>query len=287
MNIIKTLPEFTFERMNKCTDELAPQFLKSVRAIYGSKHNGSPIHIGSCVAIEFKSKKYLLTAAHVLDENKNTSLYVSGESNLILIESEAYVTNPVQEERKNDTIDFAIIILSEKLQCEIGNIEYLTEDTMLLEEIKNNDRHCLALGYPNSKNKFNPTRGNHLKETPFVYSSYLKSDEDIYVQTGTSPIHHYLLDFCKKHSKDENNKKVNSIYPQGVSGGGLFQIEGMTNPHSYKLDSPCHGKLIGILIEFKKEQKVLVFTKLSIIINALTIQIERDARCVPAPHLGR
>ena len=276
MNIIKTLPELTFERMNECTNKLAPQLLRSVRAIYGSKPNGTPVHIGSCVAITFQSQKYLITAAHVLDENENTSLYVSGESELILIESEALVTTPIEGKREDDVIDFAIIILSESLQNQIGNIEYITEDNMLLDEIRHNDRHCLVLGYPNSKNKFNPTTGTNLKETPFIYSSYLKSNADIHMQTGTSPANHYLLDFCKKHSKDENNKTVNSIYPRGVSGGGLFQIEGMTNPNSYKPETPCHSKLIGILIEFKKSKKVLVFTKLKVIITALIIQTEKS-----------
>ena len=288
MNLIKSITEITSERMNQCTDELGVKYLRSVRAIYGSTENGKPTHIGSCVAIEYNYQKYLITAAHVLDENEFTSLYVSGNSELVLIESEALTTNSPNGNRDNDTIDFAIIIISDQLSEKIGNIVYLTEDDLHLEETTEKHKYCLALGFPNSKNKLNPTLGNHVKETPFVYSSLLKFDDKLYIDTDTNPKYHLLLDFCKKYSKDENGNKVNSIYPKGVSGGGLFHIEGMSNPESYKPDTPCSGKFIGILIEFREKQKVLVYTKLSVIIHALNRVRADFSSALPTPprHAG-
>jgi hypothetical protein len=270
MSIVKTLPELALERMNHCSDVLANKYLKSVRAIYGSTENGKPIHIGSCVAVKLNNENYLITAAHVIDHNKFTSLYVSGENDLVLIEAAAHITAAPDGDREKDIFDFAILKPSSEMEEKIGNIEYICQSEMLLRDLKDAEKFCLALGYPNSKNKLNPKNGNSVKETPFVYTSVLKHEADFYSKAGANKSQHYLLDYCKNHSKDQMNNKVNSISPKGVSGGGLFFIEGMTNPELYKPDSPCAGKLVGVLIEFRKEHKVLLYTKLSTILSALT-----------------
>lgn len=275
MSIVKSLSGLTLERMNNCSDVLARKYLKSVRAIYGSTENGTPTHIGSCVAVEISSDKYLITAAHVVDLNDITSLYVSGEKNLVLIETRVDVTAAPDGDREKDKIDFAILYLSNEMKEKIGDIYYISQVDMILRDLGGNEKCCLALGYPNSKNKFNPKNCNNVKETLFVYTSNLKHEDDLYEKVEANKRHHYLLDYCQKHSKDETGGVVNSIYPQGVSGGGLFYIEGMTNPESYKPDAPCTGKLAGILIEFRKEHKVLIYTKLSTILSALTSQSTR------------
>lgn len=275
MSIIKTLPEITHERMNYCSDVLSGKYLKSVRAIYGSTENGKPEHIGSCVAVIIKNENYLITAAHVVDHNEKISLYVSGEKKLVLIETTAFLTTAPNDNRDDDIIDFAILKISPEMKERIGNIEYISEVDILTRDLTDNEKCCLALGYPNSKNKIKPNSGKNLKETPFVYTSNLKHDDDLYEKVGADKKKHYLLDFCEKHSKDEDNKIINSISPKGVSGGGLFYIEGMTRPESYTPDAPCVGKLVGILIEFRKEHKVLLYTRLSTILSALTIQSTR------------
>jgi hypothetical protein len=263
------LGELTRERMHVCSDELAHKFLKSVRAIYGSTERGTPIHLRSCVAMEIDGERYLVSAAHVIDNNDYTSLYVSGEKDLILIESQVHITTPPEGDREADKLDFAILPLSKNLQDNLGEIFYLKEEDLLFGDLKRNDKCCLALGYPNSKNKINPKRGNNLKETAFVYTSNLKFEKELFVATGTDEKHHYLLDYCPKHSKDEHGNTVNSVQPKGVSGGGLFLIEDMTTPDTYWTEKPCSGKLIGILIELNRENKVLIYTKLSTVINAL------------------
>lgn len=275
MNIVKSLSELTLERMNNCSDVLARKYLKSVRAIYGSTENGKPTHIGSCVAVEINNKSYLITAAHVVDHNGITSLYVSGGKSLVLIESLADVTTAPDGDREKDKVDFAIIYLSSEMKKKIGDIYYICQEEMMHRDLGGNEKCCLALGYPNSKNKLNPKNSNSIKETPFVYTSNLKYENELYEKVGADKQHHYLLDYCQKHSKNEANKIVNSIYPKGVSGGGLFYIEGMINPESYKPGVQCSGKLSGILIEYRKEHKVLIYTKLSTILSALTSQSTR------------
>lgn len=125
MSIIKTLPELTFERMNQCSDELARKYLQSVRSIYGSTERGEPEQIGSCVFIEYKGTKVLITAAHVIDNNKYTSLYVSGEKKLTLISANADLTEAPNGDRKSDKLDFSIIYLTGEMIADIGSVHYI------------------------------------------------------------------------------------------------------------------------------------------------------------------
>ena len=270
MGIIKTVDEIVRDRMNECTDILAKEYLKSVRPIYGSTEHGKPYHIGSCVLIEVSNLKYLITAAHVIDHNEITTLYVSGANDLIQIEAEALITNPSNGNRDDDKLDFAILLLPTEIIEKLGDVIFLNESLILNSPPTTKGKMYLALGFPNSKNKKVNNPEKKVTQNPFVYSSTLNLDAKIFNEVGATENQHYLLDFCSKHSKDENNNIVNSIAPKGASGGGLFFMEDMNNPESYRPDTSCTGKLVGILIENHKNQKVIMATKISVVINALT-----------------
>lgn len=272
MSVIKTLSELSKEHINKCSGEIASKYIKSVRAIYGSTDKGRPVHIGSCVVIEYRDEKYLITAAHVLDNNKYTALYVSGEFETILITGKAFITRAPDGDRKDDIIDFAIIHINDDMLESMGDLHYITEGEMELRSISGRYQCCLALGYPNSKNKYKAHRGNSLNESSFVYTAYLEHNADIYQKTGTNPDHHYLLGYSNKHLINESEEIVSSVSAKGVSGGGLFLIERATDPVCFKPNTSSSGKLIGILIEYRKNQRILIYTKLSIIMKTLASQ---------------
>lgn len=255
--------------MNECSDALAKKYLQSVKAIYGATENGKPDHIGSCVLLEYQGKNILVTAAHVIDQNKFTSLYVSGETNLVQIKGNCLITSAPNGDRDKDKFDFSILPISKELALAIGNAYFIPEIEWETQELPENERCCLALGFPNSRNKKSDPVKNHIILEPFVYTSTIKRDPTLLEEINFSPSDHYLLDFCSKHSKDSNGKITNSICPKGVSGGGLFLIENMAKPESYRPESECQGKFLGILIEQKKNKKVLVITRVSTIARAL------------------
>ncbi len=131
VSTIKTINEAVRDRMNECTDILAKEYLKSVRPIYGSTEHGKPYHIGSCVLIEINSSKYLITAAHIIDHNEITTLYISGGNDLIQIEAEALITNSKNGSRDDDKLDFAILSLSTEIIEKLGAVIFLNESDIL------------------------------------------------------------------------------------------------------------------------------------------------------------
>lgn len=283
MNTIKTVGEVTLERMNKCADSLAKKYLLSVRAIYGATDNGKPDQIGSCVLLEYKGEKLLVTAAHVIDQNEFTSLYINGETNLVQVFGICIITAAPGNDRYKDKLDFAVLPISDDIASNLGKVSFLPEDEWGLHDLLEKDRCCLALGFPNSRNKKVDDSKHAVKLAPFVYTATLKSDPKVFEETNFSIADHYLLNFCSKHSKDSSNKITNSICPKGVSGGGLFLIEDMANPESYRPEVECKGKFLGILIEQTKNKKQLAFTKISTIKTALTLRSSGTAqkRAVP------
>lgn len=232
--MIKTTNEIVRERMNECVDFLSEKYLKSVRPIYGSSELGKPEHIGSCVLLEINKEKYLITAAHVIDHNERTTLYtsgISGTDELIPIECENVIrTKSIDGTRKNDRFDFAILPVSENMMQNMGSVIFLNESDIFNHEPDKG--MYLALGFPNSKNKKPNNREKKVSQNPFIYSSHIEKNSDIFEKIGVNPDSHYLLDFCSRHSKDELGNMVNSICPQGASGGGLFFITGMNNPEN-------------------------------------------------------
>ena len=265
-----TVNEAVRDRMNECVDILAKQYMKSVRPIYGSTEHGKPFHIGSCVLLEADGSHYLITAAHVIDHNDYTTLYVSGENHLVQIEAEALITKPSNGNRADDKLDFAILPLSTDIKTQLGDVVFIGASSTSNASPESKGQLYLALGFPNSKNKKVNNTEKKVTQKPFVYSSTLNLDDNIFQEVGATKNLHYLLDFCSKHSKDENNSVVNSISPTGASGGALFFIEGMNNPENYRPNADCTGKLVGVLIENHKQQKVIMATKISVVINALT-----------------
>ncbi len=276
MNTVKTVNEIVLERMNECVDILGKEYLKSVRPIYGSTQHGNPDHIGSCILIKINKTPYLITAAHVIDHNKDTTLYIGGESDLIQIEAEALITKPNTGNRDDDKLDFSILLLSSNFIKKLGAVTFIDESSFINTSLPNKGLY-LALGFPNSKNKNTRNVENKVSQNPFVYSSTLNTDSEAFIKVGANESYHYLLQFGK-YSKNENDKKVNSIGPKGVSGGGLFLIEDMGSPESYRANAKCSGKLAGILIENHKNQKVIMATKISVVIDALT---SKDRLCEP------
>jgi hypothetical protein len=91
---IKRPQEIFGERVDECVNAAKDKFETAVRPIYGSNDLARPEHIGSSTLLRINYVPHLLTAAHVVDWNKHTSIYVAGENNLVEIEANFFSTMP-------------------------------------------------------------------------------------------------------------------------------------------------------------------------------------------------
>ena len=249
--------------------------MDSIRPIYGCNKKFDPYFIGSCVLIEVEGKKYLITAAHIIDDNDFTTLYSSGNGDKdILVEltsKKAIVTKAEGNNRDNDQLDFAILPLTTEMLKSIGNdVVFLNEKDFNLRKVPVERELHLAMGYPRSKNKKIDKKRKKVTTNPLVYSSSLVIDNEILEFVGGSEKFNLLLDYNNKEYKNEKFEIENSISPVGASGGGLFFIEGMKNLENFKPNVDCNAKLVAILIEVHEEKNIILATKLSVIFDAIS-----------------
>ena len=256
--------------MNECTEAGAKQFMSSIRPIYGSSKNMSaPIHIGTCILIEISKTKYMVSAAHVFDENKYNSLYLGARSELELVVGDIYTTQKVNGNRSEDHFDFAWMKLTSELLSKLDNVKFISENDLANEQEDPHGRLYLALGYPNSKNKKVNIQKKSVTPKFLKYSSTVKSKPSLCEKLRITGNEHLFLDFDSKQSKDSDGNIVMSVKPTGISGGGLIDMGNISKPKNFLPGIPCVGKLAGILIENHKEHKAMSAVKIGVIVNQI------------------
>lgn len=126
MATIKTQQEIYAEVISERRDQAKAKFGGAIRPIYGSTETGQPDHIGSCTLLKVGGGSQLLTAAHVIDMNEQSTLYIAGETKLVALEADFFATNKPEGNRDNDKYDFALGAISLDLEAKLGNVQYLT-----------------------------------------------------------------------------------------------------------------------------------------------------------------
>ncbi|WP_156527810.1 hypothetical protein [Bradyrhizobium stylosanthis] len=235
---------------------------RAVRPVYYATGSGRPDHLGSCILLNTGSKRILLTAAHVIDENKVASLYIPVNGTLQRLEGSGIITVAPKGKRDDDHYDFAALDLPPKLANSLGAVRYV-EPHEIQMTIASRKPH-MALGFPTSKNRkridhqsrrVNPQRFSH--GGPLWLPNMGETAE--YLEP------HLLRLIYEKQSRAFDGSIVNSIGPKGLSGGGLFclgQIDTTGTPQE-------EAKLAGVLIEKRRGEKSILATDISLVLDML------------------
>jgi hypothetical protein len=259
MPLIKSRQEYVRERLHLLMSAAAVDIGRAVRPIYCATDNGKAAHLGSCTLVKRKTQSLLLTAAHVIDANKRTGLYISSDGALIKLEGDGVATTAPRGIRDRDSFDFGILSLSGASAQALEKIRHVEEHE--IERRKERRGYAyMAFGYPNSKNK-----PDHFKQQivprRFSYGGPI-------VTKGAGAAHHLKMQYEKK-SRTVEGDVVTSIEPTGMSGGAIFalgQILEGSNPSEF-MRSPF--QLAGVLIERRKDEKVIVATDIETVLSVL------------------
>ena len=130
------------------TSQAQASFFPSVRPVYWATSSGTAEAVGSSFLLRVDGKRYFVTAAHVLDLNQQSTLYVAGSNALEPITGIAGVTKAPASGRVHDKFDFAFMELPDDFSSRLGANAFIDA-----KEISQNrgdlDGRCLmALGYP-------------------------------------------------------------------------------------------------------------------------------------------
>lgn len=269
MSNILTINEMVREKMDQASDAVSAQFINTVRPIYGSSENGNPIHLGTCLLLEWNCQHYLITAAHIIDENEHSTLYVGVGSSLISVDGVFNATEKPNGDRDKDHYDFAWLKLSEASMSAYKNFEYIPSQNILSGNHKPGKNLHLGLGYPNSKNKQLNIVDHSLKPRYMNYSSTIVTATKLCDEWGISGKDHLFLKYDRKHAKDSEGNIVNTLSPCGTSGGALIDMGSFNKTEVCFPGHRFKGHLAGMLIEYSQKYNVLVAVRIHLILKTI------------------
>src|ERR1700675_2650899 len=88
--------------------EAIEKFAFATYPIYAFVEGNDPVLIGTCFAVEYRNRKFLVTAAHVIDNHRKATLALAASSGEpVIIEGEFHIVDPGKKAREDDPWDFA------------------------------------------------------------------------------------------------------------------------------------------------------------------------------------
>lgn len=241
------------------------KFSESVRPIYGAADNGRLLHIGSCFLLKVDERLYVVTAAHIIDENGITSLYI-GTSSTIEILGDFRVTPKVNGRREEDHYNFAYQPVPDMLIEEFSRFPAFCAPSSNLRRQKYEGRAYCFRGYPNSKNKKFDHNNNKVTPKTITYHAFGKPVQEHFDYLGIDGSHHTAIYFGK-NSKHQEGQKVSSHNPKGYSGCPVIVIGNLHNVEVISGIQTSKPRLSGMFIEYNKKYCAALIVDIEIIVE--------------------
>jgi hypothetical protein len=243
--------------------------------ILGSTEQGQPCPVGSGILLGVGKERFLITAAHVLDENKITTLYLPGNAELIELSGQSRQSKPPENNRDLDTLDTAYIHLSGDIVSRINQgYWFLPPQLVDINDISTLGKHYMFTGYPHK------ALGTAYRTRKIVgqLHSYTDraSDAAVYAEVNANPTSNIAINFDAKRAKDDKGRTVTPKERQGMSGGGVWNFsDGAQLPGLPKI------RLCGVAIEHHKKGKCLVATKINFVLESIRFDFPALSQLLP------
>jgi hypothetical protein len=270
------LKEFMIQQIAREAANESVDLLRHICAIYRADQNGEPEQFGSGVFLAVGSRHFMLTAAHVLDDNAHSTLYIPSTKTLKLVElkGDSFCSKAVDGDRERDRTDIGVVLLSPDLVDHIGPDAFATVPMVDVDDIGTAGGSYIAMGYPWRKNaKLNRAKRT-VKGRPLSYTANILPPEKL-KSLGVHQGSHLLLEFDKRHSRDETGRDVTAPDPEGMSGGALWRFDVFG-------DEPLTSRLVGIVIEWRDELGGILTVRLPVILAGIAHEYPDLAYLVPA-----
>lgn len=217
---------------------------------------------GSGVLLRFGAYRFLITAAHVLDEIEKNELLIPGREQLIpMAGSYAWTPLPSTGSRCHDKRDVAYFRFT--------NADELDEELVFLDggdcdpsDVTAADDPYTIVGFPAEESS---TMADKASTRVSAFSGDGVADYR-YRTLKLDPSHHILVQFRMKRAFHYTTMQQGK-HPklEGVSGGGVFAWD-KALPAPTALGQP---KLVGIVTEYHPRSHVFVVTRLHVLLSAM------------------
>lgn len=254
---LKSISDIGLERLDLCSRVVGQLFFRAVRPCFILDEMNQPTAVGTCFFIELDGIRYLMTAAHVLDEAEFGPMYVASGKSFVSLTGLFSVTSKPDGRRDNDRYDFAFVELTQD-QCVEMNAEFFITESMISQNRAIKERRgYMALGFPEHLQLVNYGACTAFTEA-WTYVGFHRHSEALNESLGINGDAHFAIRF-EDRVKTFKGDERNAPDPRGTSGGILIDL-GNFDPEKLRPDEPCKGLLAGILIEHHREHETILAT---------------------------
>jgi hypothetical protein len=248
------------------------QFRRSIASIYAVKENLKPTHLGSSTLLEIDGHCILLTAAHIVDEHVETSLYVAAGGMLMPLRGDFFVTQKLRG-RALDHYDIAFTKLPPDLIEAFGDV-FVPESGFCDPVACEPGRLFTAIGFPNSKNKNFDGKKLVVRAQDYSFTSVHKEVPWLSKKlTGNGEFHLQLM--YDKRVRRESGVIDNAFFPRGLSGGPVVDCGRPSQVFLSQQPLVPKPLIAGITIELKHRRLIAVR------MDAILPSIRRELAKVP------
>lgn len=265
---IQTVQDLIRQQLHQRMQNAHRSLGKAVRPLYYATDEQRPAQLGSCVLVRYRQRSLLITAAHVIDNNTTTSLYLPAKGTLTKLEGSGVATTAPNGDRRRDRLDFAIIELPQKLVDHLDDVTFIEEKDIGSSLVDSRGRGFMALGYPNSRNKKIDHKTRKIRPRVYSYGATAVQDPGFLTKLAVSGDDHLLFAYEKK-SRDPDGTIVSAVAPIGMSGGALVDLGNLSTPYSIAGAVVPNFSLAGLLIEFHHAERRVVAVKMQTVLSVL------------------
>ena len=259
--------EPTDAKLWKLIDESASILAQFVVPLYRLDAKGRPSQIGSGFFIRVNSTFALISAAHVLRVLTHGPLfYYTTPTNLEQVVGKLILGRGAGG--AEDKIDVAAVFLENQRGPPYPDVQKYAVDMSYMRPnfVPREKKRYIIVGYPASGAHINPkkrtvqadARGYHADSIPDAkYSAH-----------GLDPFTHVILPLDLKVSYDSEGNHQNVPKPQGMSGSPIWCLF-----DNEALDDSRVFPLVGVAIEYRKKDLVMVIADIAIIQELLSAAV--------------
>lgn len=234
---------------NKRANEAQDRTTKYVVPLYAMNDQGKTYCLGSAVLLKIVDQAFLISAAHVFDENQNpkqpTNIAIVGKHQLIPLGGGAIKSQrPPSGKRSDDKIDIAVVDLSTEIADELDHFSFLDVNQVDPSDAPYKQSLYTFTGYPSTKQK--PIKDVTLTIEPVRYTSGPLQPDKYPAGYELGP--HSGIDYNRKQMIARSGKVQAPPDPHGVSGGGIFRL----GTFDQIVEGTNREVLVGIAIEDHK-----------------------------------
>jgi hypothetical protein len=244
--------------------------LPYVTGIFATRSNRLPQLIGSAFIIRVRDREFLITAAHVLRENRSSNLFGGTRTLRPLEGGRVY--------RSADR-DVAVVPIEAKLHDALVDVARLRPEDTDVDDTPQPRVLYTFTGYPSSRNKPNLATKD-ISNQPTLLTAP-SAPLSWYKRLGLSPEAHIATRFRIQQARDLHTHGEGAPSPQGMSGGPVWRL-GMATEIGVGL---IGERVIGVGIEYRQE--TLIAVRIAIAFAAISHVAPELAQLLPHPRHGK